>query len=1073
MKPRKVLVLGSGATRIGQAGEFDYSGSQALKALKEEGVYTVLINPNIATIQTDEQMADQIYFLPVTPYFVKKVIKKEKVDAILLGFGGQTALNCGLELEAKGILSKYGVQVLGTPVKSIRDTEDRHLFVECLAEINVQTANSKAVYSPNEALKAAEEIGYPVMLRAGFALGGKGSLIVNNPEECLRQVEMVFSTSPQILVEECLKGWKEIEYEVVRDSQNNCIIVCNMENVDPMGVHTGESIVVAPSQTLDDYEYQMLRDVAIKTIRHLGIIGECNIQYALDPKSRQYRVIEVNARLSRSSALASKATGYPLAYVATKIALGYSLPEIANSITKKTTAFFEPALDYIVCKFPRWDLNKFDNVDQQIGTEMKSVGEVMAIGCSFSEVIQKAIRMLEIGADGLASEQFEFDDIREAIRIPTPKRIFAIAQAFSQGMRVEEVAELSQIDPFFLHEMAQIISVEQELKKITNLKNIDNNYMKSIKSSGFSDKAIGRLLKVSENEVRLWRQKLGIRPVLSQIDTLAAEYPAQTNFLYFTYARSQSDLNKSIRKKILVLGSGCYRIGASVEFDWCAVSAVRAVRDLGYETIMLNYNPETVSTDYDICEKLVFDEISLEIILELWAIEEPEAVIVSVGGQTANNLALKLAAESIKILGTTAESIDTAEDRNKFSRLLDTLNISQPRWAKVESKTNLDEAVKAVGDFPILVRPSYVLSGAAMNVAYSKEDSQFFLSKAQDVSQDYPVVISKYELNAREIEFDAIAQAGEIKLFAICEHIENAGVHSGDATLVIPPQSISSNISNEIKNIADQIANQLQITGPFNLQLLVKGNVVKVIECNLRVSRSFPLVSKAMGINFVYEAVHFMLDQTRLININMSLDYVVVKAPKFSFDRLRGADPILDVEMSSTGEVACFGRDHEEALLLAMISTGFKLPKKGVLIVAVDEPFQFTDEAIKLINLTLPLYADKNMADLFITSGINCFKLNDSDLQRENLLKFFTDKIVDLVISIPNSSRLKCGFEIRRLAIDLGIPLITDLHLAKAVINALSRYKCSELGIKSLQDYRNKNKDRVKQNLINLQAMNY
>ena len=1064
MKLEKILILGSGALRIGQAGEFDYSGSQAIKAVKEEGIATVLINPNIATIQTDEGMADQVYFLPVEPRFVEEIIKKEKVDAILLSFGGQTALNCGLELEETGVLKKYGVRVLGTPVSTIRDTEDRHLFAQRLAEISVSTAKSKAVYSAQEAVSAAEEIGFPVMMRSGFSLGGKGSSIVNNKEECRQLAEIVFSSVSQILVEECLKGWKEVEYEVVRDGNDNCITVCNMENFDPMGVHTGESIVVAPSQTLDDFEYQLLRDVAIKTIRHLGIVGECNIQYALDPCSRQYRVIEVNARLSRSSALASKATGYPLAYVAAKIALGYLLPEIPNAITKKTTAFFEPALDYIVCKFPRWDLDKFDVVDKQIGTEMKSVGEVMAIGRSFAEVIQKATRMLEIGLDGLDTSKYEFADIREAIRVPTPRRLFAVAEGIKQGITLEEIREISGIDMFFLYEIKRIVGLEKKIEALDSVNAVDATFMREIKTAGFSDKMIGRLLKESEANVRGKRHELGVRPHLSQIDTLAAEYPAETNFLYFTYAAIKSDVVPSLDKSIMVLGSGCYRIGASVEFDWCAVSAVAAARELGYQTIMLNYNPETVSTDYDICEKLVFDEITLETVLELYDFEKPMGLIVSMGGQTPNNLALKLANEGINILGTSPEAIDKAEDRHKFSSLLDAIGIQQPKWIESKSTNELEHDVASIGGFPVLVRPSYVLSGAAMRVAYSAEELKAFLKKAVSISSEHPVIISKYECNAKEIEFDAVAKQGQVVLYAITEHIENAGVHSGDATLMFPTQTLSPEVVDKVRLIGYQLAKYLTITGPFNVQMLERNNQVRVIECNLRASRSFPFVSKAMGVNFIHYATRLMLGAEKLPAYNRRGKehcYVVIKSPQFSFSRLKGVDPRLGVEMSSTGEVACFGRDREEALLSAMIATGFKIPRHAVFIALEVDSHRsnFIKEAKLLKQLGLELYTCLETTVILEKNNIACTAINVSQLietNQDKLVEFLKSRGIDMIVSVPEIACLNVsreGYYLRRMAVDLEISLVTDICLAKSAIAAISKYQMRDIDIKSWKEY--------------------
>lgn len=1065
IKPHKVLILGSGALRIGQAGEFDYSGSQALKALREEGVNTVLINPNIASIQTDGGLADKTYFLPVEPLFVEKIIIKEGIDSILLSFGGQTALNCGLELEEKGIFRKHGVKVLGTPVETIRLTEDRQLFAERLEKIGVKAAKSLAVYNVNDAVKFAKEIGFPVMMRSGFSLGGKGSSVVHSEKECRKQAEMAFTSVSQILVEECLSGWKEIEYEVVRDGGDSCITVCNMENMDPMGIHTGESIVVAPSQTLDDFEYQMLREVAIKTIRSLGIIGECNIQYALDPQSREYRVIEVNARLSRSSALASKATGYPLAYVAAKIALGYLLAEIPNSITKVTTAFFEPALDYIVCKIPRWDLDKFDEVDQTIGTEMKSVGEIMAIGRSFAEVLQKGIRMLEIGFDGLDPNAYAFENLKEALSTPTPRRVFALAKAFQSGMTVDEVFLLTKIDRFFLREIERIVQMEGVLQKGV-LPRISEETMREVKETGFSDKGIGKILRATEDEVRKKRYALGVRPYLSQIDTLAAEYPAETNFLYLTYVNRECDLEPGEKKKVLVLGSGCYRIGASVEFDWCAVSAVRAAEKLGYEAIMLNYNPETVSTDYDNCGRLVFDEISLETVLEVYDFEKPEGVIISMGGQTPNNLALSLQEHGVKIFGTPASSIDNAEDRNKFSALLDKIGVDQPLWAQADSQQDLTEVVRDLGDFPVLVRPSYVLSGAAMRVAYNFEELVDFLGKATDVSPEHPVTLSKFESGVREVEFDAVAHNGEIKLYAISEHIENAGVHSGDATLVIPPQRLNLETMRRVKIIAENLAKVLNITGPFNVQFLcLKHHIVKVIECNLRASRSFPFVSKALGINFIEEATSLMLSGKMTEGLTpknlLDMDYVVAKTAQFSFSRLKGADPRLGVEMASTGESACFGRNVEEALLGAMIASGFKVPLKGVFISLELEKdrVKFVEEVKLLLKRELKIYACSETAEVFKKAGVECqavdLKCMLLDDQKE-LISFLISGKVDMVISVPGAARVKTakeGYWLRRLSVEMELSFITDLWLAKRLVLAIDQCDIDDIGITSWDKY--------------------
>ena len=1052
-KPKKVLVLGSGALKIAQAGEFDYSGSQALKVLREDGVQSVLINPNIATIQTDDGMADQVYFLPVTPYFVEKVLEKEKCDAVFLSFGGQTALNCGLELEKSGVFARLGVEVLGTPVSVIRDTEDRHLFIKRLDEIGVVTAKSKAVESVDAAVKSARDIGYPVMMRAGFSLGGQGSGLVYNDEQCRKMAETAFASVPQILIEECLAGWKEIEYEVVRDGADNCITVCNMENVDHMGVHTGESIVIAPSQTLDDYEYQMLRNVAIKTIRHLGIVGECNIQYALNPKNREYRVIEVNARLSRSSALASKATGYPLAYVAAKIALGYKLYEIANQVTKVTTAFFEPALDYIVCKFPRWDLGKFPGADLRIGSEMKSVGEVMAIGRSFPEVLQKAIRMIEIGAIGLDPDQFHFEDLQKELREPTPTRMFALAKAFEQGMSVAHVQELTGIDPFFLYEIERIVKLGKSVatKSITA---VEKQEMDTLKRAGFSDRYLGKLTKSSEKEVRTARLALGIRPYLSQIDTLAAEYPADTNFLYFTYAANQHDITRSNKKSVLVLGSGCYRIGSSVEFDWCAVSAVKTLKSLGYDVILLNCNPETVSTDFDVCEKLIFDEISMETVLETMDFAAPEGVFVSMGGQTPNNLSLKLDQAGVKLFGTPAKSIDMAEDRSKFSQLLDELNVYQPKWATATDMSKIDVTIEELGGFPILVRPSYVLSGAAMKVAWTMAELKGYLKTATDVSSEHPVVMTKFEEGSREIEFDGVAKNGEIILSAITEHIENAGVHSGDATLIIPPQRITIDVLGMTTKVAKKLAHALNITGPFNIQLLNLNHEVRVIECNLRASRSFPFISKAMRVNFISEATKAMMSPAseKAVQVDapglIDLEYVCVKSPQFSYSRIKNADPITGVEMHSTGEAGCFGKNAKEALLKAMLSTGFKIPKKGILL-TLDN-----DQTLDL-GLSIDLHESQEAGlKIYICGGKSGTKSRATfpieSLSEGEALELVAAKKVDLVVGLSR----KDHYKVRRLAVDTTTSLITDHWLARRAIQSFNKYDMSELRIEPWSHYK-------------------
>lgn len=1058
-KPKRVLVLGSGALQIGQAGEFDYSGSQAIKALKEEGISTVLINPNIATIQTSTGLADRIYLNAVTPEFVERIIVKEQVDAIALSFGGQTALNCGLELDAAGVFDRYSIRVLGTPVEAIRDTEDRKLFIDRLAEIGVKTARSRACRSAAEARSASMEIGLPVMLRGGFALGGKGSGIVETTEDLDLAIRRSFEDGvKQVLVEENLRGWKEIEYEVVRDASDSCITVCNMENFDPMGIHTGESIVVAPSQTLDDSEYQLLRSIAISTVRHLGIVGECNIQYALDPQSADYRVIEVNARLSRSSALASKATGYPLAYVAAKIAIGYALSEIPNAITRRTTSFFEPALDYLVCKVPRWDLGKFRGASLRIGSEMKSVGEVMAIGRTFPEVLQKALRMLDIGVNGLDPDAFPFDDVRDQIANATPLRVFAIAKALADGMSVDEIHELSRIDRWFLHALAPVVRTHRRLGSRHNP--LDDTSLREAKQLGFSDQMIGQLAGRSRDDVRRQRKLAGIEPHLAQIDTLAAEFPAETNYLYSSYHASRSDVKPSGRKKVLVLGSGAYRIGSSVEFDWCCVNTVRAASELGYETMMLNYNPETVSTDYDSCDKLIFDEVSLETVLEVYEREQPHGIVVSMGGQMPNNLAIRLHRAGARILGTSAESIDTAEDRRKFSALLDELGVDQPRWAHVVDAGDAPEIVKTLGGFPVLVRPSYVLSGAAMSVAHEPHELERILGRAKAISPEHPVVISSFWSHAREVEMDAVADQGEIVLSAISEHVEDAGVHSGDATLVMPPQSLTMPTIRRVRQIGAVLARALKITGPFNVQFLAKNNRVLVIECNLRASRSFPFISKVTGQNFVAEATRRMLGVRRAVeNRSIDLDYVAVKAPMFSFSRLVGADPMLGVEMASTGEVGCFGDDFNEALLHALLATGFRFPKKGVLLSLgpLQDKYWFADEARAIHEeLKLPIFATPGTADALRSLDIPCTSLGKSPADGAGAVHAIDDGSVDLVINVPRSYDelgRPDGYWIRRRAADAGIPLLTDLQLARAVVEALRSKKPEELRLLAYDEY--------------------
>lgn len=1060
-KPRRVLILGSGALKIGEAGEFDYSGSQALKAIREEGIQTVLINPNIATIQTSEGMADRVYFLPVDPAFVEEVIVREEVDAITVSFGGQTALNCGVALDDSGVLAKYGVRVLGTPIETVRDTEDRLRFKRKLDEIGVKTARSMACESEEEVRAAVNTIGLPVILRGAYSLGGKGSAICETRAELDAALVRAFGGgTAQVLVEESLRGWKEVEYEVVRDARGNCITVCNMENVDPLGIHTGESIVVAPSQTLNDREYHYLRRIAIDTIEHLGVVGECNIQYALDPKSDDYRVIEVNARLSRSSALASKATGYPLAYVAAKLALGYALPDLPNTITRRTSAFFEPALDYIVCKFPRWDLQKFRAVEHKIGSEMKSVGEVMAIGRSFAEVLQKALRMIEIGVDGLDPEAWSGDDLPRELRSPSPRRILAVAHALSTGMTVDEVHGLTGIDRWFLHEILSVVRARDSLRAPGAA--LDLPTLEGAKKLGFSDKAIAKLRGESEDTVRARRKALGLRARVCQIDTLAAEYPAETNYLYFSYHGDTDDVAPGWRKKVLVLGSGCYRIGSSVEFDWCCVNTVRAAQELGYETILLNYNPETVSTDYDVCDKLVFDEISLETVLDLYERESPFGVVVSMGGQVPNNLAIKLHQAGVRVLGTSPESIDRAEDRAKFSDLLDQLGIDQPRWASTADVTDarLAEVSQSLGGFPLLVRPSYVLSGAAMTVAHEPRHLSNYLSRAASVSPEYPVVISKFETNAKEIEVDAVADHGEVVLWAISEHIENAGVHSGDATLVLPPQKLYLETLRRVKRIARDIARALEITGPFNIQFLAVENTVKVIECNLRASRSFPFVSKTTGVNFIREAARRMLGERSTVTCDaVDLDYVAVKAAQFSFSRLAGADPTLGVEMASTGEVGCLGDDLHEALLKALLATGFKIPSRGVLLSLgpVADKYRFEREVKSLAARGLKIYATPGTADVLREQGIEVITAyKDSDEQEPAAVSLIGRGDIDLVINIPRSydnQGRPDGYRIRRRAVDLGVPLLTNLQLARAAVEALLKYKPQELKALPWSDY--------------------
>ena len=1068
---KKVLLLGSGALKIGEAGEFDYSGSQALKAMKEEGITTVLINPNIATVQTSDGFADKIYFLPVTPYFVEKVIRKEKPDGILLAFGGQTALNCGVELYRSGILEKYGVEVLGTPVQAIMDTEDRELFVKKLDEIEVKTIKSEAVNSIHDARVAAEALGYPVIVRAAYALGGLGSGFCDNEEELVALVEKALAFSPQVLVEKSLKGWKEVEYEVVRDRFDNCITVCNMENFDPLGIHTGESIVVAPSQTLSNEDYHWLRKLAIKIIRHIGIVGECNVQYAFDPTSMDYRVIEVNARLSRSSALASKATGYPLAFVAAKLGLGYGLFDLKNSVTKETSAFFEPALDYIVCKIPRWDLGKFHGVRREIGSSMKSVGEVMAIGRTFEEVIQKGLRMIGQGMHGfVGNNQRDLPELEHALKEPTDKRIFAIAQALFKGYTVDRIHELTKIDKWFLYKLQNIINTASELREFNDLEAIPEALLRQAKEQGFSDFQIAREI-YQENltepekallQVRDRRKQLGILPVVKQIDTLAAEYPAQTNYLYLTYNGRENDVQYlHDHRSIVVLGSGAYRIGSSVEFDWCSVNALLTVKKEGWRSVMINYNPETVSTDYDICDRLYFDELTFERVMDILDLEQPHGTILSVGGQIPNNLVTRLDAQNINILGTTARSIDNAEDRNKFSAMLDRLGIDQPRWRELTSMDDINEFIDEVG-FPVLVRPSYVLSGAAMNVCHNQEQLTRFLRLAANVSKQHPVVVSQFISSAKEIEMDAVAQNGEIVAYAISEHIEYAGVHSGDATIQFPPQKLYVETMRRIRKISRQIAKALEISGPFNIQFLAKNNDIKVIECNLRASRSFPFVSKVLKINFIDLATRVMLGLPveKPSKNAFDLDYVGIKASQFSFSRLQGADPVLGVDMASTGEVGCIGTDSAEALIKAMVSVGNRIPAKAVLMSTgtAKQKADLLDAAHELANRGYTIYATGGTNAYLNDNGIPAIRVywpSQPDMQPQ-AIELLHDHKVDMVVNIPknfSTTELTNGYKIRRAAIDLNIPLMTNARLASAYIDAFTTHPLDEIEIKSWDEY--------------------
>ena len=1066
----KVILLGSGALKIGEAGEFDYSGSQALKALKEEGIYTVLINPNIATVQTSEGFADRIYFLPVTPYFVEKIIEKEKPDGILLSFGGQTALNCGIDLFRNGILAKHQVRVLGTPVQAIMDTEDRDLFVKKLNEINVKTIQSIAVTGSDDAVRAAEKLGYPVIIRAAYTLGGQGSGFCNNEAELSRMADKAFSYAPQILVEKSLKGWKEVEYEVVRDRYDNCITVCNMENFDPLGIHTGESIVVAPSQTLTNAEYHNLRQLAIKIIRHIGIVGECNIQYALDPHSEDYRVIEVNARLSRSSALASKATGYPLAFVAAKLGVGYGLHEIRNSITKTTSAFFEPALDYIVCKIPRWDLNKFIGVSKQIGSSMKSVGEVMAIGRTFEETIQKGLRMIGQGMHGfVGNRDLAFEDLEKELAEPTDMRIFVIAAAFEKGYSIEKIHELTKIDPWFLHKLRNIHNLKNQLEQHNTLQDIPMELLRKAKVYGFSDFQIARYVLKHESEtmqdglleVRAYRKKHNILPCVKQIDTLAAEYPAKTNYLYMTYSGSSHDIDYSAdNKSVIVLGSGAYRIGSSVEFDWCSVNALYAINKAGYRSVMINYNPETVSTDYDVCDRLYFDELSFERVMDIIELEQPRGIILSMGGQIPNNLAMRLHRQNVHILGTSPVSIDNAEDRHKFSLLCDRLKIDQPRWKELTSVREINDFVDEVG-FPVLIRPSYVLSGAAMNVVSNKEEMEHYLKIAARVSRQYPVVVSEFIEQAKEIEIDAVAREGELVAYAISEHVEFAGVHSGDATIVFPAQKIYFETMRRIKKISRQIAKALEISGPFNIQFLAKDNDIKVIECNLRASRSFPFVSKVLKVNFIELATQILLgNQVEKPNKSIfDLDCIGIKAPQFSFSRLQKADPVLGVDMASTGEVGCIGETFYDAILKSMLSVGYTYPKKNILLSTgpMRSKVELVNSCRMLAEKGYNLFATLGTAQFLEMNGISSTVLHWPDENKKpNTLDYLKNKMIDLVINIPkdlSKSELSNDYTIRRSAIDYNIPLITNARLASAFLLAICKLNLDDITIKSWDEY--------------------
>lgn len=1069
---KKVLILGSGALKIGEAGEFDYSGSQALKAIKEEGIQTVLINPNIATVQTSEGVADTVYFLPVTPFFVEKVIEKERPEGILLAFGGQTALNCGVALYQSGVLEKYNVRVLGTPVQAIMDTEDRELFVRKLDEIDVKTIKSEAVENVADARRAAASLGYPVIVRAAYALGGLGSGFCDNEEELDVLVEKAFSFSPQVLVEKSLKGWKEVEYEVVRDCFDNCITVCNMENFDPLGIHTGESIVIAPSQTLTNTDYHKLRELAIRIIRHIGIVGECNVQYAYDPESEDYRVIEVNARLSRSSALASKATGYPLAFVAAKLGLGYGLFDLKNSVTKTTSAFFEPALDYVVCKIPRWDLGKFHGVARELGSSMKSVGEVMAIGRTFEEAIQKGLRMIGQGMHGFVeNKELVIPDIDKALNEPTDRRIFVISKAFRAGYTIDQIHDLTKIDKWFLQKLYNIIQTAGALESFSRIIDIPDNLFRLAKKQGFSDFQIARAIFKEQMEdgekailqVRQDRKYRGILPVVKQIDTLAAEYPAQTNYLYLTYSGTENDVQYvGDRRSIVVLGSGAYRIGSSVEFDWCGVQALNTIRKEGWRSVMINYNPETVSTDYDMCDRLYFDELTFERVMDILELENPHGVIVSTGGQIPNNLAMRLDEQHVNILGTSAKSIDNAEDREKFSAMLDRIGVDQPRWKELSSMDDINQFVEEVG-FPVLVRPSYVLSGAAMNVCSNQEELERFLQLAANVSKKHPVVVSQFIEHAKEVEMDAVADHGEIVMYAISEHIEFAGVHSGDATIQFPAQKLYVETVRRIKRISKQIAKELNISGPFNIQYLAKDNDIKVIECNLRASRSFPFVSKVLKINFIELATRIMLGLPveKPHKNAFDLDYVGIKASQFSFNRLQKADPVLGVDMASTGEVGCIGDDLSEAVLTSMLAVGQRIPAKNILL-STGTPKQkvaMLDAARKLANKGYSLFATGGTHRFLEENNIPSTQVYwpSEEGKQPQALTMLHEKKIDMVVNIPrdlSAGELDNGYKIRRAATDLNVPLITNARLASAFIEAFCTLSIDDIQIKSWQEYK-------------------